>query len=1076
MKIKACAVVGALCLCSPGGTFAQVTNPEPTRIVVECEDMKGVDQEHFGPGSGWQVGRWGHDLYQNNTFGGAWSSRLRNAMTDEGNNSAEAIQDIDVPVDGTYMVWAKYECPPNFNYAFGVRLEESRGKVVYEKTYGLRESAKHFSFKSQLLTGDLYWNWGLDHDAAEGYPVTLQKGRYHLILSKKTNPVPAGARSVDVIMLTTDPSPVSAPRFTRFPLLDELRRANHVYFRFRNTGSAPMKISWTHYNHRAPDYYYPMNTDKICFYDENGQSLGTRKNGDWTNAIAPGAISPWFDLGPTMNVESTSPYQFSANPPGAKPAKDSKSMPFAVDLALEPVASKILKSFELPRGEPALGVLVQPDLHRKEGVAFTRSTLEIYQELTRALNAEPRLGPVPRKLKLFAQTEGPLSGDDMSAAALDFREALGINTLPINSPKSIPAVLARHKPETPVVTRSEIFLHSTDIPTMIKYVKDNKMEDNFYYLSFGDEIGLPAIDVKDTAKVAEFRELLKHEGETPKTLGVSAWDQVKPLPSLSPAVAVQIGVLPAGSGNGGISAELKRLYWYSQRFQVELGIRTFAEKTKTFREALGPEVHTAANLGSMMPFFWMHQATFIEAFKKNAMSLAWSEDYTYCQPEASRLVADFEVAYLRKGASYHDTTMKFYCMPHWPGNTPECLIQNAVLEWGQGVKDLDFYQINPDIWATENYVAYRGGLPTLKAVRTLSSMAGLVEDHLLPARVEPARIAMLLSESSDLWETEGKGQGAVEPGSEATNVSQEERKAIWYALRRAGYRVDVVTEEDCSEGLLKQYRVLYVCGQNLEAKAAQAVEKWVKAGGVVFATAGAARFDEFDAPTKALDKLFGRGGQVSYQHYKGPLRARLELIWQKPLDQVTLASGGTVNALCSREEFEASKDAKVLGSYKNGKPALIEHTYGKGRAIYAGLLPGQAYLQPGMPVMPQGKSGAQSSRWMIEPMTWDATAAGIILSPVTAAGVQPDTIVSAPGVVINRLKSEKSTVLTVVNLGQQVNGDLKDVEIRVTDAGSVKRAWSCYYPKGISLVKNEAGEVVVKLPTLATVDIIVLER
>ena len=458
------------------------------------------------------------------------------------------------------------------------------------------------------------------------------------------------------------------------------------------------------------------------------------------------------------------------------------------------------------------------------------------------------------------------------------------------------------------------------------------------------------------------------------------------------------------------------------------------------------------------------------------MSLAWSEDYTYCQPEGSRLVTDFEVAYLRKGASYHDTPMQFYCMPHWPGITPEYLIQNAVMEWGQGCKDLDFFHAGPDVFSTENYVTYRGGMPTLKAIRTISGMAGLVEDHLMPARVEPARIAMLLSESSDLWETEGKGQGAVEPGSEATNVSQEERKAIWYALRRAGHRVDMVTEDDCSEGLLKQYRVLYVCGQNLETKAAQAVEKWVKAGGVVFATAGAARFDEFDAPTKALDKLFGRGGQVSYQHYKGPLRARLELIWQKPLDQVTLASGGTVNALCSREEFEATKDAKVLGSFQNGKPALIEHTYGKGRAIYAGLLPGQAYLQPGMPVMPQGKSGAQSSRWMIEPMTWDTTASSLILSPVTAAGVLPDTIVSAPGVVINRLKSEKSTVLTVVNLGQQVNGDLKDVEIRVTDAGSVKRAWSCYYPKGISLVKNEAGEVVVKLPTLATVDIIVLER
>jgi len=74
------------------------------------------------------------------------------------------------------------------------------------------------------------------------------------------------------------------------------------------------------------------------------------------------------------------------------------------------------------------------------------------------------------------------------------------------------------------------------------------------------------------------------------------------------------------------------------------------------------------------------------------------------------------------------------------------------------------------------------------------------------------------------------------------------------------------------------------------------------------------------------------------------------------------------------------------------------------------------------------------------------------------------------------LKSEKSTVLTLVNLGQQVNGDLKDLEIRVTGAGSVTRAWSCYHPKGIPMVKTETGEVVLKLPSLAAADIIVMEH
>ena len=242
--------------------------PEPTRIIIEAEDMQGVDQDHFGPGPAWQVGRWGHDLYQNMIFGGVWASRLRNAMTDASDSPAEVTTEIEVPVAATYKVWAKYECPPFFNYAFALRLAPAaRGAPVFEHTYGLRESPKHYCFTSKLTTGDLYWNWGLDHDAAEGYEAKLEKGRYRLTLAKTKNPEPRGARSIDAILLTTDLAPLSAPKFPRYPLLDELRRANHVYFRFRNpkNAAAPIKIVWNHWGHRPNDYYVAQYRDLVKF-------------------------------------------------------------------------------------------------------------------------------------------------------------------------------------------------------------------------------------------------------------------------------------------------------------------------------------------------------------------------------------------------------------------------------------------------------------------------------------------------------------------------------------------------------------------------------------------------------------------------------------------------------------------------------------------------------------------------------------------------------------------------------------------------------------------------------------------
>lgn len=1058
--------------------------PEPTRIIIECEDMRGVAQDRFGPGQGWQVGRWGHDLYQNMIFGGVWASRLRNAMTDETDAPAEVTAEIEVRTNGTYKVWAKYECPPFFNYAFAIRIVPAGGgPAVFQKTYGLREAAKHYCFTSKLTSGDLYWNWGMDHDAAEGYETTLAPGRYRVTLAKAPSPEPKGARSIDAILITSDLAPLSAPRFPRYPLLDELRRANHVYFRFRNPKSAagPIKIVWNHWGHRPNDYYVAQYRDQVKFYDAAGKVLEGGKNGDWLTPIAPGEASPWYDLGPTMNTESTSPYLIQALAPDLKPGSPRKpadsSEPFAADLATGPSEANIVKSFELGAGETALTLLVQPDLHRAEGVQHTLKLADVYRAVTRELEVIPRLGPMPKKLRLFAGTGSVGVGEVGLPVELAFREAVGLNTLPANAdPKSVSRMLELTKGRGTLIERSLSYHHTQKPEVIAKWVRDGGVQDQFHYVSYGDEIGLPAVDVKNPAKVEAFREYLKKHGETPARLGLASWDEVKPLAAMSANIAVQIGILPKEQQDNPASlAKLKRLYWHSAEFRTAQGIASFVDKTAAIRHELGSDVHTTANLGGMHPFYWMHQSSFIEAFKHGAMTLAWTEDYTYCQPEGSRLVVDFEAAYLRKGASYRNQPMMYYCMPHWPGNTPEYLLQCAVMEWGQNVKELDFFWASPDAFSTENYVTYRGGMPIWKTLRTISGMAGLLEAHLLPARTEPARIALLLSEASDVWELNGKSQGAVVPGSEETNISQEERKALWYALRNAGHRVDFVTEADCAEGLLKNYSVIYVCGRNLQRSAAAAIKTWVAAGGTVVATAGAARKDEFDEPLTELDGVFGRGAARASTLFKGPLRARLELLFEKPLDLVKLADGRTVKALCSREEFTPAPAATVLGKFSSGQPAWISHASGKGRAFYIGTLPGQAYLQPAIPFSPMGKGGSQASPWMVEPVDFDAVASSVILEPLTLAGVTPDTQASARGVAINRLKSPQSTLLTLVNLAQQKDGPQKDLEIRVANLPAARRAWSCFHAKGSLPLRREGETVVVTLPTLAAADVVVIE-
>ncbi|HQL64318.1 MAG TPA: hypothetical protein PLS78_00485, partial [bacterium] len=98
--------------------FTVICSAQQVRIIVEAEDMQGVNQKNTGPGKTWQVGRWGYDLYQNMTFGGVWTSRLRTAMTDAGDNPAEMKSTINVPENKKYKLWVKYECVPFFNYTF----------------------------------------------------------------------------------------------------------------------------------------------------------------------------------------------------------------------------------------------------------------------------------------------------------------------------------------------------------------------------------------------------------------------------------------------------------------------------------------------------------------------------------------------------------------------------------------------------------------------------------------------------------------------------------------------------------------------------------------------------------------------------------------------------------------------------------------------------------------------------------------------------------------------------------------------------------------------------------------------
>lgn len=1085
--------------------------PDPVRIPIECEDMQGIKTGLVGFTPDWTFGKWGRDLHQNMIFGGVWASRLAAAITDAGDNAAEVYQDITVPRTGRYKIWAKYECPPNFNYAFAIRIAPldangQPGQPVFTKTYGLRESAKHFCFNSQLVTGDLFWSWGIDHDAAEGYETDLPTGKYRVTLAKAPGVKPEGERSVDAILITSRLTELSAPDYPRYPLLDELQQINHVYFRFTNTGAAPIKVSYDHWNHK-PEHYYSMGPKQramVRFHDSDGNLLRDAagqplltSDGQWGKAIAPGQSSPWIDVGPTMVTENSSPFSLNAvavDVNGANLAQQPADVPFTVDLALSPNGAAIVKSFAKVPGEPILTLDVQPDLHRAEGVEWTVTGQQLYERITRALEAQPRVGPVPGKIRLYGGSGGIYGWGGTFPSELafksyaDYRIALGLNTLGYDGadPAMSERLLAYYKTRnTAIVELSGIYHHTQTPADLQKVYADPKASQRLYYNSFGDEIGLPAVNINDQALLADFRAFLTARKIKPQELGFATLAEVKPLASYTPDAAALVGVLPTNAGSkpvlpeGEAGARIKRLYWYTHQFTIARGIADFAKKTEAMAKIYGPQFKTSANLGGMHPFYWMHQSSFIESFRGKAMTLAWSEDYDYCQPEVSRLCIEFQGAYLRAGAKYHDTPMMFYAMPHYPGNTARHLTQNVVNLWGQGVKDIDFFNVSPDLFSTENYIHSRGGMETAGAIRRISGMAGNVENELVPARTRKAKIAILLSEASDVWELCGRSQWDVKPGSTETNVSQEERKDTWYALRNAGYLVDLITENDVVDGILKGYRVLYVSGRNMEGRTAKTIGNWVKAGGVLYLTTGAARRDEADQPLTTLDGVVGRGKVVKYDPYLGPLRGRLELIWLEPKDVASAKPGAnmvTYNALAAVETFAPAKGAKVLGSFiSNGLPSLVRMKAGKGLGFYTGTLPGQAFAKKAIPVRVMGKGGSDESFSHFEPVNFDDQAREVILAPVRAAGLQPEAVINRPNIVATILDGPAATVVTLTNLGRNLNGVAKNVTITLANVRPATSVFTALKAAGAK-AEQKGSAVTVTLPELDDADVIVLRH
>src|SRR5262249_34470974 len=320
--------------------------------------------------------------------------------------------------------------------------------------------------------------------------------------------------------------------------------------------------------------------------------------------------------------------------------------------------------------------------------------------------------------------------------------------------------------------------------------------DDLAVVSYGDEIHLPAVALTDD----EFAKWLRDRG-------VSFDGPVK------------------------YTTDRKdQLFYYSQIAAKEKGGAKFAAATAYYkRKGVLTGANHSPHANSLVP-----ELEYIRPFKLKAMSMPWPEDYAWQIPEFSPQVVGYLLSGLRAGAKYDDLPIHMYVMPHSPGQIPSEFRLSFYAAIAHGARIINYFCAVPSAVAyTANYIDSTT-TKMWQQVHKCTHEAGVFEDYVLDGKVRPAKVGLLLSSVDELV-------------TGVTNfnlaVHNNERKAIYYALKHAQVPVDFLSEDDVVDGRAKDYSLIYVTQQYLHSKAVDALQKWCEAGGTVVALCGGGFFD-----------------------------------------------------------------------------------------------------------------------------------------------------------------------------------------------------------------------------------------
>jgi len=570
-------------------------------------------------------------------------------------------------------------------------------------------------------------------------------------------------------------------------------------------------------------------------------------------------------------------------------------------------------------------------------------------------------------------------------------------------------------------------------------------EPGWYYPAMLNQVN------SNPALLARFHEYLKTLGLRPKDFGAKSWHDLRLI----------------GRGQA-VTLETRRLFYWSMRFFPSVSSRYFARVARALEQAFYPGMPVTVNWNFFAGRFYVPGPVANNPDKQNpdaamgghdwfefgrvrGSTALWTEDWF---DDSQAYQWSFYGAKLASAARKSGVRFGGYIVPRTAGSRSDGMVQRLLALVGHGAKVIEYYTFGPEYnfpgncWS-ENTAVYA---PMVRA----ADMLARGESLLYPGEPAPTQVAILMPQSSQLWDS--KDQRIAHGIDDATNTNLNARTVdymaevfdLWLALMHSNIQVDFVDELDLLSGL-PTYRVLYVTEPNVPRECQEALADWVKRGGTLVTVSGAATRDRYDEPLDLLRKVRGLSEKE---------RPRVVVPLVSHLDKAGVVAGevGSADAHGPRSHVEP-RSAQVLAKFDDGLPALTLNRYRKGRAYHFAFLPGISYFR---------SAGEAKDRL---PAGFSDVLRGYITMPVRDTELQGRPIlVNPPLIEAPTLLSREGMAVTLLNWrGEPV----PLVELQIPWEGHLPRASSVL--RGPIQPERNGDRLIVKLP-LDAADVVLLSR